>query len=73
MTGWRFDLAAAVRLVRFGGEASPRAERLAAAGIGLLVLAGAVGTYLVLPGPTAPSPADAGPPAATAPGTRRTP
>lgn len=65
MTGWRFEFAAAIRLVRFGGEASPRAERLAAAGIGLLVLAGAVTTYVVLPRPADPSP-----PAATAPGPR---
>jgi hypothetical protein len=67
MTGWRFDLAEAIRVVRFGGEASLRAERLAAVGIGLLVLTGAVATYLLLPGPTTPAPADGGPPAAASP------
>jgi hypothetical protein len=56
MTGWRSDLAAAIRLVRSGGEATARVELLAAAGIGLLVLAGALATYVVLPRPAAPSP-----------------
>jgi hypothetical protein len=65
MTRWRSDLAAAIRLVRSGGEATLRVELLAAAGIGLLVLVGAVATWVVLPRPAAPSP-----PPTTAPGPR---
>jgi hypothetical protein len=57
MTSWRVDLAAAIRLVRSGGTATPRVELLAAAGIGLIVLVGALATYVVLPRPAAPSPA----------------
>jgi hypothetical protein len=71
MTAWRSDLVAAIRLIRAGGSASSRVERLAAAGIGLLVLTGAVVTYVVLPGPaTAPNPAGADRPTTTSPGPR---
>ena len=69
MTGWLIEIAAAtraaIRVVRFGEAASPGVERLAAAAIGLAVLAGAVATYVVLPGPSASSP-----PTAPAPGSR---
>lgn len=64
MTALRSDLVAAIRLIQGGGSGSSRVERLAAAGIGLLVLTGALVTYVVLPGPAADRPA------ATAPGPR---
>jgi hypothetical protein len=45
----RADLMAALRLIRSGGTADDRIERLAAAGIGLLVLIAAIVIAMVLP------------------------
>jgi len=50
--GARAEIRAAVAAVRYnpdpGAQAEPRAERLAAIGLGLLVLVGATATYLIL-------------------------
>jgi hypothetical protein len=82
MTVWQTvlrDARAATEVLRFtSGAQSPvpdgRAERVAAAGIGLLVLCGAVGTYLAVVGRLRPltgdPPADGARPTAV---TTRTP